>query len=260
MHLIYFDESGNTGTNLNAPQQPIFVLGALVVPEAGWLALEADLHATIEKFFPPPRPDDFEVHATELHNARDYCKAFSVSHRLEFRDAWLRVAQKHGLKFFYRQIVKKRFQAWIHQEFGPGWAINPHVAAFLLVASAVDAHLTSLGPSALGMFISDENKDIVSDVEKTHRLLRFTKGSLKLKRVIEKGFFIDSASSLALQLCDLCVYAARRREEQNAGFTVKPLDASGIALIDPLIVRTTEPMSDVLAWLTTEKKKGRPGS
>ena len=31
MHLIYFDESGNTGNNLEDPQQPVFVLGALVV-------------------------------------------------------------------------------------------------------------------------------------------------------------------------------------------------------------------------------------
>jgi len=28
MHLIYLDESGNSGTNLTDPQQPIFVLGA----------------------------------------------------------------------------------------------------------------------------------------------------------------------------------------------------------------------------------------
>jgi ABC-type dipeptide/oligopeptide/nickel transport system permease component len=31
MNLIYFDESGNSGTNLADPQQPIFVLGALIV-------------------------------------------------------------------------------------------------------------------------------------------------------------------------------------------------------------------------------------
>ena len=34
MHLIYLDESGQTGTNLKDPVQPIFVLGALIVPES----------------------------------------------------------------------------------------------------------------------------------------------------------------------------------------------------------------------------------
>ena len=28
MHLVYFDESGNSGNNLNDADQPIFVLGA----------------------------------------------------------------------------------------------------------------------------------------------------------------------------------------------------------------------------------------
>jgi hypothetical protein len=39
MHLIYLDESGQTGTNLRDTVQPVFVLGALVVPESCWLAL-----------------------------------------------------------------------------------------------------------------------------------------------------------------------------------------------------------------------------
>jgi Protein of unknown function (DUF3800) len=260
MHLIYFDESGNTGTNLHAPQQPIFVLGALIVPETRWLALEAELRAIIEQFFPQPRPADFEVHATELHNARNYCKNFSISHRLAFRDAWLAAANTYGLKFIYREIAKKRFQAWVLQEFGPGVAINPHVAAFPLVARAVDNHLASLGPATLGMFISDENKDVGRDLEKAHRLLRDADGVLKLKRVIEKGFFIDSATSLPLQLCDVCVYAARRKEELRAGHAVKPLDASAESRLEPLIVRSQESMPDVLAWLTEQQKMGRPGN
>jgi hypothetical protein len=42
VHLIYFDESGQTGTNLRDPVQRVFVLGALVVPESIWLAVEKD--------------------------------------------------------------------------------------------------------------------------------------------------------------------------------------------------------------------------
>jgi hypothetical protein len=33
MHLVYLDESGNTGTDLKDKQQPIFVLAALIVSE-----------------------------------------------------------------------------------------------------------------------------------------------------------------------------------------------------------------------------------
>src|SRR5438874_13756778 len=117
MHLIYFDESGQTGTNLRDTVQPVFVLGALVVPESCWLCLEKDLQAAVEKSFPSPRPDDFEIHATEISNPRSgYFKQHGISHRLAFRDEWFRLAQKHALKFVYRAIAKKIGRARVGKE------------------------------------------------------------------------------------------------------------------------------------------------
>ena len=34
LHLVDLGESANTGTNLNDTEQPIFLLAALIVPEA----------------------------------------------------------------------------------------------------------------------------------------------------------------------------------------------------------------------------------
>jgi hypothetical protein len=261
MYLVYFEESGQTGNNLRDPVQPIFVLGALVVPENIWLAVEKDLQAAIEKYFPAPRLDDFEIHATEISNPRQgYFKQFSISQRLAFRDEWFRLAQKHGLKFIYRAISKKRFLMWSHAKFGTGVSINPHVAAFPLVARVVDDFLKSLPHSPLGIFISDENREVVGDVEMAIRILRGTEGVLKLGQIIEKGFFIESEKSLILQLCDLCVYTARRREEQKAGMTVKAIDQGAIPLIEPLIHVGDECLADVNAWLEQQQKKGRPGN
>jgi hypothetical protein len=42
VNLIYNDESGNTGKNLADPQQPMFVLGSLIVPESRWQAVRRD--------------------------------------------------------------------------------------------------------------------------------------------------------------------------------------------------------------------------
>jgi hypothetical protein len=263
MHLIYFDESGQTGTNLRDPVQPVFVLGALVVPESAWLVLEKDLQATIEKFFPAPRPEDFEIHATEISSPRNgYFKQLAIAHRLAFRDEWFRIAHKNALKFVYRAISKKRFLEWSHTSFGAGVSINPHVAAFPLVARVVDDLLKSLPGSPLGIFISDENREVVGDVEKAIRILRGLEGVLKLGQIIEKGFFIESEKSLVLQLCDLCVYTARKKEEKKAGLTVKAIDEGGIPLIEPLLHVGDERFRDVNAWLMAEQKtkKGRPGN
>jgi hypothetical protein len=261
MHLIYLDESGQTGTNLRDTFQPVFVLGALVVPESAWLALEKDLQSAIENSFPAPRPDDFEIHATEISNPRNgFFKQFPIAHRLAFRDEWFRISQKHALKFVYRAISKKRFQAWSLSAFGTGVAINPHVAAFPLVARVVDDLLKSLPGAPLGIFISDENREVVRDVEKAIRFFRGTEGVLKLAQIIEKGFFIESEKSVVLQLCDLCVYTARRKEEQKLGLPVKPIDQGGIPLIEPLIHVGAERLRDVNAWLEQQQKMGRPGS
>lgn len=261
MHLIYLDESGQTGNNLRDPVQPVFVLGALIVPESVWLGLERDLHGAIEKHFPAPRPADFEIHATEISNPRkSHFKKFPIPQRLAFRDEWFRIAQKHGLKFIYRAIIKKRFLEWSQTSFGSGVSINPHVAAFPLVARVVDELLKTLPGSPLGIFISDENHEVVGDVEKAIRILRGTEGVLKLGQIVEKGFFIESEKSVVLQLCDLCVYTARRREEKKAGLPVKAIDEGGIPLIEPFIHVGDERFRDVNAWLTAEQKKGRPGN
>lgn len=260
MHLIYLDESGNTGNNLHDTSQPIFVLGALIVPEQKWLKLEAELGAAIELAFPAPRPDDFEVHGTEIINPRGYFRAFPIQKRLDFFKSWLDVAQRNELKFIYRAIAKKRYAAWLQSAFGSGVSINPHVAAFSLVAQVVNELLRTSPGAPLGMFISDENQQVVGDVEKSIRLLRGDQSSLRLGQIIEKGFFIESDKSLPLQLCDLCTYAARRLEEEKAGVPVKLINQACIPWVRPLIHRGKEAMPDVLAWLESQQKKERPGN
>ena len=260
MYLIYFDESGNTGTRLTDTAQPVFVLAALLVPQERWMALEAYLQAAIEQFFPVPRPEDFEVHANELANPRGYFRGFPILHRLKFRDAWFDIARRHRLRVIYRAIEKRRFQQWVAGQLGAGVNLNPHIAAFPLVARVVNDHLATLPTKPLGIIISDENREVVRDIEKSIRLLRGIEGSLKLSQIIEKGFFIESHKSLPLQLCDLCAYAARKTEEQRLGISFKPVDAHWVGLIEPLVHRGDEKFTDVMPWLMQQQKKERPGA
>lgn len=256
MYLVYLDESGNTGNNLQETQQPVFVLCALLVPESKWLLIEMELQASIDRFFPSPRPLDFEVHANEIINPRHYFRQFPVRHRLDFVEDWMRIAARHELKVIYRAIVKKRFARWLQTTFGSGVLINPHVAAFALVAQVVNEYLKLVAGAPLGILISDENKDVIHDVEKAIRLLRGDPSSLRLSQIIEKGFFIESDKSLFLQLCDLCAFCARRLEEQKAGVPVKSVDQNIIPWIRPLVHHGTEPLPDVLTWLQDQQKKG----
>jgi hypothetical protein len=259
MYIVYFDETGNTGTNYDDPQQRLFVLGAMVVPEAIWQNLEKDLQAAVDEVFPPPRPDDFEIHGVALRNGQGYFRDFSVNVRVTFRDAWLAIAHRHGVKFIYRPIEKSRFRTWVHGELGSGVKINPYVVAFPLVARVVDEYLAGRPGKPLGIFVFDENKEVVHDIEKSLSLLRGIDNALRLGRVVEKGFFIDSAKSLVLQLCDVCLYCARKKAERTLGLPAKTIDQGGILGVEPLVYKGNEAFEDVLAWITEQQKKERPG-
>ncbi|HVU34223.1 MAG TPA: DUF3800 domain-containing protein, partial [Opitutaceae bacterium] len=158
-----------------------------------------------------------------------------------------------------RRIIKRQFAEWTMRTFGPGVAINPHAMAFPLVARVVDEYLHKSPERPLGLFISDDNNEIAPDIDKSLRLLRGIEGPLKLANIIEKGFFIDSKLSLLLQLCDLCAYAARKKEELAIGYPVRDHHKRGIVLVESLLHKGDEAFPDVIAWMTEQIKK-RPGS
>ncbi len=254
MHLVYFDESGNSGTNLADPQQPVFVLGALIVPESLWQTVEAQLERALDQHFPPPRPAAFEVHAGDLRQGTGDFRGIPLAQRLALRDDWLRIANRHQLRFIYRAITKTRYERWMKSALGTHITVNPHLAAFPLVAHVVNNYLRQLSPPALGIIISDDNREVVDDIERFVKLLRAASGALRLDRIIEKGFFIDSKKSLLIQLADLCTLHARKEEERKIGLPPKPVDDTGIELLKGLVHRGEELFPDVIQWLQQVQK------
>ena len=254
MYLIYLDESGNSGRNLADPQQPVFVLGALVVEESRWKPLESDLERALAAHLKFPKAESFEIHATDLRNGTGQFEGVPLAERLALRDALLDIAHAHRLPFVYRAITKKRYTRWLEQTYGSGVFFNPHLAAFPLVAQVVNHYLHSLGPTELGILIMDENREVATSIERSVRLLRTDPGSLNLNRIIEKGFFVDSRKSIVLQLADLCVYQARKHEEAKMGLPAKPIDSKGIAKMSRLVHQGPETSADVLRWISQHHK------
>lgn len=251
MHLVYIDETGNTGKNLNDAQQPVFLLCAMLIHKDNWQGLEKALQGICDDHFGKKAATDaFEIHATEIRNGKGIFKGMPVGERIAFRDQLLRAAFDSNAKIIYRSINKSKFKAWVIDSFGTGVSINPHVVAFPLIAQVVNQYLQE--KDTLGIFISDENKEIIADVEKSIKLLRGATSTLRLDRIIEKGFFIDSRKSLALQLCDLCAYSLRKKEERLLGLEPKTIDDSGIELVDRITHIGDEPWHDVIEWI----KKG----
>ncbi len=225
MHLIYLDESGNTGNNLNDPEQPIFLLSAMVLVEDKWQSLEAALERILDERLPHWRTTpNFEVHGTELRSGKGPFAGMSVDDRIAFRDAWMQTGIDHDVCLMHRAVEKRKYAKWLNDTFGSSVFLNPHVAAFALLSRCIDNYLQQQSEDALAILISDENKEVVDDIEKAIRELRVFEGALKLSRIIEKGFFIDSRLSLPLQLCDLYTLSLRKRTEREHGYPAKSID------------------------------------
>ena len=248
MQLIYFDESGNTGNNLSDPNQPIFVLAAMIVPVGVWQSLESKLNDSFRQHFPSLYADGVEVHATNIVSGRNEFKGLPLDKRIEFRDEWMNIGKDMNLKVCYQRVFKQAYSHWQIATFGRGVYINPQISAFALLATELDSYLDDEGE--LGMFIFDDNKEVTKDIEKSLRVLRATDKDVKIKNVIEKGFFIDSGKSRLLQLCDLFVFAARKKEESKAfGTNLKHPMKSAIPILDTMIYEGKKNTRDVLKWL-----------
>ncbi len=256
VYLIYLDESGNSGLNFNDAQQPVFSLCAMIVAEERWQSLERDLKTVVQLQFPELcEASGFEIHGSDLRRGTGPFAGIAVADRIKFRDAWMQTGEQHGVRLIRRSVHKKQYSEWCVREFGAGIRINPHVATFALVSRCIDNYLQTLQGPPLGILISDENKEVMDDVEKSIKTLRGRDGALRLGRIVEKGFFIDSSKSLPLQLCDLFTLSLRKSDERNFGFQAKSIDDSGIEIAERLCVVDSQNDLDVLAWIAEERKK-----
>lgn len=250
MNLIYLDESGNSGNNLEDPQQRIFLLCAMILPEEKWCELEEKLSKILDQYFPPPRPPRFEIHSVDLHRGSGIFKGVPIAARAKFRDEWMEAGESVGVRLVSQGVEKPAYRKWQTESFGAGVSINPHVAAFAFVSRAVDDYLQSLPDKPRGIFICDENREVMADVEKSIRIFRqAAAGPTKLAQIIEKGFFIDSHKSLPLQLCDLYAYSLRKRVEFEAYGTKRWFDEPAFPLVARLSHRGNASSLDVVDWL-----------
>lgn len=251
MNLVYIDETGNTGLNLRDPQQPIFILSALVLPAHKWFVMENEFLQILHDYVNPQQVHDLELHAKDLKAGNKGFAGISFPDRLLIRDRMLSLLVAHETPIIYRRIIKSRFGRFCEDNYGPGIKINPYIMALPFVCMEVNHYLEKKGSDELGMLIFDEQKESLTDVEKSLRTLRLDQNSiLKTTRLIEKGFFVDSSKSFAIQLVDLAAYYIRKYEEHGFGHTVSEYDQQTFDQIKTLIsTGIGSSANDILEWV-----------
>lgn len=251
MNFVYIDESGNTGLNLKDPQQPVFLLAAMILPESKWFSLERLFFNAARKYFGDPLPSPFEIQAKDLKSGRGIFENLTFTQQLSFRDEMLQLLVDNEIAIVYRRIIKSNFGAFCEENYGPGIKVDPYVMALPFVCMEVDHYLRQKGGDELGMLIFDEQKENLDYAERSLRTLRLDSTSvLKTTNIIEKGFFIDSSKSFALQLVDLAAYYVRKYEEDKLKLRVSNFDKQTFDKIEKLIsTGVGSNVGDILEWV-----------
>lgn len=204
-----------------------------------------------KKYFGDPLPYRFEVQAKDLKSGRGVFVNIKFEKQLSFRDEMLQILLESEVKIIYRRIIKSRFAEFCEEHYGLGIKVNPYIMALPFVCMEVDHYLHQKGKNELGMLIFDEQKENLDAAEHSLRTLRLdSKSILKTTNIIEKGFFIDSSKSFALQLTDLAAYYIRKYEENKLGFRVSDIDKQTFSKIEKLVsTGIGSSIDDILTWV-----------
>ncbi|PKL44080.1 MAG: hypothetical protein CVV39_08425 [Planctomycetes bacterium HGW-Planctomycetes-1] len=251
MNLVYIDDTGNTGLNLKDNQQPIFVLVSIIIHSSKWFAMEKEFYDILKGYFGKELPEDFELKAVNLRSGANHFKGLSMESRLAIRDSMLELLLKYEIPLIYRRIIKSKFEVFCEKQYGPGIKINPYVMALPFVCMEIDNYLKQKTPAELGMLIFDEQKESFNEAEKSLKTLRLDpKSHLKTTNLIEKGFFVDSKKSFALQLTDIVAFYARKYEEYKLNKPVSNLDKQTFDTLKRLIPEGIQTkIEDIHEWI-----------
>lgn len=260
MILVYVDESGDTGLNLKDAQQPIFLLSALLVPDDLWHRLESDFMEVVADFFEGRIPSDFELHTTDLKSRRGFFAGFTPDRTFAFRDRVFDLIERFGLQARYMRILKKDFDKFCQKQYGSGVKVEPYFMALPFLCRDLDRHL--LERDTRGILIFDEHR-MAGDIDKSLWTLRLDDASsLRIERIVEKGFSIESRLSVPLQLSDFLAYYLRKWEEHKAGFRTSPYDQAVFPRLGALAQTfAVDGFQDIFAWVAMQTlRKQRPGT
>lgn len=225
MWLSYLDESGNTGGNLEDPDQPFHLIAAVMVPEEQVQALSASFHH-LPAFAEEPRLIR-ELRGADLYSGKGPWRGFSPSERIEtYREA-LALLGQHGAFVAHASIDK-----WALRQSTSSELKMPHLLALRFLAEEIDSYLQQQHDplKQRTLLIADETDEHEAYAHGLVAQMQVRKPSLAegpaLTRIVDQVHFVQSETSPGVQLADLAAFVLTRRMR----FPVSLLRPSDIAI------------------------------
>lgn len=206
MYLMYADESGSTGTDYDNPQQKIFTLAGIVVPDFDWY----DLNYEIQKRKKEISRDliNYEIHTNDIfQSSRNEQKGYdfrknTIEQNLNILEQLVDLIVDFNLPIFYVIIHKPNFKKFITKEHGNSIKIDPYLYAFSFLS--IDYNTFLINKKQNGMILLDENNNITDSLESLYSKLLIDKFENDTNNIVENALFLESRKSNFIQLADIC--------------------------------------------------------
>ena len=218
MRLFYVDDSGNTGTALDAAQPIHWLVGIGFSPQA-LAAIEKRLLSLALQHFPQrARQPDFEFHGYELFSGRGDCRGMKPEERVALYGEVLACLKAHDCPLFVRGIDKAAHQ----KRAGENGYIpeHPYTLAARYLLERIDEWLESQGTTqepVYGLLVADEQHEVARDMVALFALWRDQGTQLgyrsrDIRFLLDTIHFVPSHDSWLIQLADCAAFLRNRYE------------------------------------------------
>ncbi len=211
MYLMYADESGNTGMDLDNKQQPIFVLAGVLVQDKKWHEINNYFNLEKIKIW-----DLFETN--EIHTA----DIFSPRRKSAFRqDNWIKnikileqlvnLILELDISVMYIAIDKKQFKKSIQSSLNAPLKINPYLYSFTNLYNDISKKLCNEKNN--GLIFLDDILTIPSQLHNIYPSL-----SKNNQTMIEEAIFVKSNYSNFIQIADVFAFYIEKYFSLKKGY------------------------------------------
>ena len=225
MHFYYIDETGCNGRDLTQEQQPIFVLGGLILRDEGWNKTHIEFQKIISAYFENAVPEHFEFHTQDLfsNNGTGHFEGHSRDQRNQLINEILDLVISRKHHYYYFGIDKAKLNAYDTTQVRDRDYVElktPYLIAYDYLITAYEKYTKEkLGRSARAMVILDEKDTFIREIEAITRFRRFENAiGKRVKWIVEFSFPVDSEKNTMIQISDLLLYLTRKYLEIENGY------------------------------------------
>lgn len=211
MYLMYADESGNTGTDYDNSEQPIFVLAGILLKDSNWHKINDYFNQEKIKIW--NLFNENEIHTSEIFSPRrnSVFRNSSWTKNLEILEKLVDLVCKLDISAHYIAIDKKFFKKGVNFVFKNTLKVEPYIYSFGILYDKISESLSQ--DKEKGLVFLDDLLTIPSQLHNIYPIL-----SKNNSTMIEEAIFVKSNCSNFIQIADIFAFYVERYYSIERGY------------------------------------------